>query len=81
MQVEILTPGKMIFKGEADEVFVPGSKGAFEVLKNHAPIISSLLRGIVKVRAAGQPEQSFVISHGIVEVRENQIIILAESVV
>jgi len=49
MQVEIITPEMEIFKGEAEAVQFPGLDGSFQVLSNHAPIISALVKGDVKV--------------------------------
>jgi F-type H+-transporting ATPase subunit epsilon len=79
MKVEIVTPDRKIFEGEAEGVQVPGSNGSFEVLKNHAPIISNLVAGKVKVRE-GKENHIFSISGGLVEVSNNNVIILADSV-
>lgn len=79
MQVEIVTPDKKVFEGEADGVQLSGSKGSFEVLKNHAPIISTLDAGKVKV-TQGKEAQTFQIGGGLVEVMSNKVIVLAESV-
>ncbi len=49
MQLEIITPEALIFKGEASAVQFPGMDGSFQVLNSHAPIISGLAAGIVKV--------------------------------
>jgi F-type H+-transporting ATPase subunit epsilon len=49
MQLEIITPDKKIFKGEIDAVQLPGLDGSFQILKNHAPIISALAKGTVKI--------------------------------
>ena len=49
MYLEIITPEKTLFKGEVDSVFFPGSSGDFQVLNNHAPIVSSLKQGEVKI--------------------------------
>lgn len=49
MQLEIITPEKQIFAGEAEAVQLPGLDGLFQVLNNHAPIISALVKGTVKV--------------------------------
>ncbi len=78
MQIEIITPEKNLFKGEIKLVQVPGSKGSFEVLKNHAPIISTLDEGKIKVISPDDQENYFEIKGGVIEVKENYIIILAE---
>lgn len=49
MQLEIITPETKIFKGEVEAVQLPGLDGSFQVLKNHAPIISALAKGTVKI--------------------------------
>ena len=79
MYLEIITPDKKIFSGTINLVQVPGSKGSFAVLEHHAPIISTLGKGRIKVAERGT-ESFFEISGGIIEVKNNNIIILAESV-
>ena len=78
MNLEILTPDKKVYDGETISVTVPGTQGAFEILNNHAPIISTLEKGQVTVRTSGK-EQKFLISGGAVEVINNKIIVLAET--
>lgn len=70
----------MIFSGEANLAQLPGSTGSFEIMNNHAPIISTLGKGKVRVVAADGKEHSFEIESGVVESAENKIIILAETV-
>jgi F-type H+-transporting ATPase subunit epsilon len=77
MFLEIITPDKKVFSGEVTSVTVPGTKGSFQVLNNHAPIISTLEDGKVKVRT-GQGVQTFDIKGGVVEVLKNKVIVLAE---
>lgn len=79
MNLEILTPDKKVFEGEVTSVTVPGTQGSFEILNNHAPIISTLDNGKVIVRASGK-EQKFYTIGGVVEVIDNKVIVLAESV-
>ncbi|TAE36126.1 MAG: ATP synthase F1 subunit epsilon [Sphingobacteriales bacterium] len=79
MILEILTPDKKIFEGEVTSVTVPGKQGSFEILNNHAPIISTLDDGKITVRN-GKSEQFFDILGGVVEVIHNKIIVLAEGV-
>jgi len=80
MHLEIITPDKKVFEGEVQSAKLPGSDGSFGVLKNHAPIISTLQKGTVKVTDSSQKVQSFEVSGGVVEVTKNKIILLAESV-
>lgn len=79
MQLEVLTPDKKVFSGEIAAVKLPGSEGSFEVLTNHAPIISTLEKGYISIRSAGT-EKNILVDGGIVEVLNNKIIVLAESV-
>ena len=76
MQLDILTPDKTVFSGEVDSVTLPGSGGQFQVLKNHAALVSSLDKGSVKIKTI-QGEQQFEISGGVVEVLNNKIVVLA----
>ncbi len=77
MQVEILSPEKKIYSGEADAVQFPGTAGSFQVLNNHEPLISSLKKGTVKINH-GKEETSFAISGGFVEVLKNKVTVLVE---
>ncbi|RLD38410.1 MAG: ATP synthase F1 subunit epsilon [Bacteroidetes bacterium] len=77
MQVEIITPDTEIFKGEAELVQLPGIDGSFEILNNHAPLISALQKGKIKVKKSGT-EKFYEINGGVIEVLENKVLILAE---
>ncbi len=79
MNLEIITPDKKLFKGEVKSVKVPGTKGAFMVLNNHAPIISNLEKGVVTVMTKDMEEKTFDIVSGLIEVKKNNIIVLAET--
>ena len=79
MYLEIITPDKRVFAGEVVSAQFPGSKGSFQVLNNHAPLISLLERGKVTIRTP-QGEQIVTIDGGVVEVLDNKIIVLAEAV-
>lgn len=79
MRLEIITPDKVLFEGEVDAATFPGSKGSFQVLKNHAALISSLDAGKVIVKSAKEVTD-IMINGGIVEVLNNNIIVLAEEV-
>ena len=78
MTLEILTPDKTIYQGEVTSVTVPGTLGSFEVLKDHAPIISTLEDGKVIIRTGNKSEEILFITGGVVEVLDNKIIVLAE---
>ncbi len=79
MNLEIITPDKTVFQGEVTSVTVPGKKGSFEVLNNHAPIISTLDDGKVIIRN-NKDEKAFHIKGGVVEVLDNKVTVLAEGV-
>jgi len=78
MFLEIITPDKKIFSGEVSLAQFPGMKGSFEILKDHAPIISTLAKGKIKIIDAEKQTQFFEINSGVVEVQKNKIIVLAE---
>ena len=81
MTLEILTPDKKVYEGEATSVTVPGALGLFEILNNHAPIISTLLDGKLTVRGgSAAKEEVFFIKGGVGEVLNNKVIILAEGI-
>ena len=77
MKLEIITPEKRLFEGEVKLVQVPGKKGSFEVLKNHAPIISTLEKGIIRIITEKDKTEKIKINSGIIEVKSNLISILA----
>ena len=80
MHLEIITPDKTIFEGEVDSATFPGSKGSFQVLNNHAAIISSLEKGKVLYKVK-DTESEMIVNGGIVEVLNNNIILLAEEII
>jgi F-type H+-transporting ATPase subunit epsilon len=77
MQLEILSPEKTLFTGEVDSVIFPGSQGKFQILNNHAPIISSLSQGNINYKINSKNNQ-VEIKRGIVEVLKNKISALIE---
>jgi F-type H+-transporting ATPase subunit epsilon len=79
MHLEILTPGKKVFSGEIKLVQVPGSGGSFEVMENHATIISTLDQGTIKVITIDDQTQQFSIDSGVIQVIKNEVIVLAET--
>ena len=78
MKLEILTPEKTLFNDEVLSVQVPGKSGNFEMLNNHMPIVSSLKKGVVKITNMQQKERKIEINSGVIEMKQNKIIILAE---
>jgi F-type H+-transporting ATPase subunit epsilon len=80
MILEIISPTKKVYSGQVKLVQVPGSMGSFEILNHHAPIISTLEKGRIKVEEVGGQVLFFEIEGGIVENKDNKIIVLAESI-
>ncbi len=78
MLLEIISPDKSLYTGEILSLQVPGSKGSFEILKNHAPIISTLEKGMINIRDKEGKQQSFEVDGGVIEAKNNKIIVLAE---
>ncbi len=77
MHLEIYTPEKTLFDGEVNSVTFPGTDGSFQVLNNHAPLISTLKKGTVTYK--GKDEEADVeITGGVVEVLNNTVTVLAE---
>jgi len=78
VNLEVITPDKTLYQGEIFSIHVPGSKGSFSVLKNHAPIISSLVEGELRIITKDKKEETIEIAGGIIEVKKNKIIVLAD---
>ena len=77
--LEIVTPKRIVFKGEATSFSAPGVDGGFQVLHSHAPLLASVKIGKVKIIETSGTESHYAISGGFVEVRENKVILLAET--
>ena len=80
MNITVLTPDKEIFKGEITSVKVPGTGGQFQVLKNHAPIVSSLSNGKIAIVKADGGKLNFSIEKGFIEVLKNEVSLLVQGV-
>ena len=78
--LEIVTPEKIFFSGEIKSLTAPGSEGSFQILPRHAPFISSIVPGVVRFTDKDGNTTRFATSGGTVEVHNNKIIMLAESV-
>jgi len=78
MLLEIVTPEKKMFSGEVDLIQLPGIDGSFEILKNHAPIISTLDRGLIKIKTSEGQEEFFEVDGGVVECKKNTVTVLAD---
>tara|TARA_B100000214_G_scaffold156433_1_gene112184 strand:- start:201 stop:437 length:237 start_codon:yes stop_codon:yes gene_type:complete len=78
MILEIITPEKEIFNGEVNSVKFPGTNGEFEILNNHAPIISTLEKGEIRVINTNKNVENFNVNGGVIEMQNNKIIVLAD---
>ena len=79
LNLEIVTPDKPIFNEIIESVTVPGTMGSFQILKNHAPLISTFDVGVVNVKS-GSKLSYFSTSGGTVEVNNNKVLVLADSI-
>ena len=77
--LEVYTPSSSAYTGKVSSVTVPGEMGNFQVLYNHAPLLSSLVEGTIKVLDIDNKLQNFKTSGGMVEVLNNRVLILAET--
>jgi len=80
MNITVLSPDKELFSGEITAVKVPGIGGQFEILNNHAAIVSSLGEGNIKITKAGGELMTFTIDKGFVEVLHNEVSLLVQGV-
>ena len=78
MHLEIITPDKKVFEGEVAVVTFPGSDGSFQVLNNHAPLVSLLKDGMVEYKTTEKETSHVAITGGVVEVLKNKVIVLAD---
>ena len=79
MKLNIISPDNVIFDGENIHlVQLPGIDGSFEIMDNHAPLISVLKKGSIKVVIKGMENQFFEIKGGVIEVLNNKVLILTE---
>jgi len=79
MKLNIITPDKVLYAGDnVHLVQLPGVDGSFEIMNHHAPLISVLQKGKIKVEIKGEYPLFFEINGGVIEVMENRVQILAE---
>lgn len=77
LKLRIVSPERIVYDGEVNSLKVPGTQGSFEILDNHAPIISALSEGAIEYSTA-QGKQSLNVLSGFVEVKKNQISLCVE---
>ena len=90
MFIEIVSPEKIIFTGDVSSVYLPGTDGFFQILNNHAPVVSTLKKGTIKLSGKfeddvsenlnleGVNKASLAIESGVVEMKNNKLIILVD---
>jgi F-type H+-transporting ATPase subunit epsilon len=79
IHVDIVSAEGQIFSGAASMVFVPGSQGELGIAPRHAPLLTTLKAGEVRVQAEGAEEQSFYVGGGSVEIQPNLVTVLADT--
>lgn len=79
MKCDIVTPLRQAFSGEVVKLSAPGTDGSFTILYHHADFVSTLKVGEIKIETANGQKQVFAISNGFIEVKDNKIILLAET--
>ncbi|MFA6979745.1 MAG: F0F1 ATP synthase subunit epsilon [Ignavibacteriaceae bacterium] len=77
--LEIVTPSKLAFNAEVVSITVPGTLGEFQVLYNHAPIVSNLEIGKIKIQTQNGETLHYAVSGGVIEVLKNKVVVLAQS--
>ena len=80
MFLEIITPDEKIFEGEVVQATFPGSDGSFQVLNNHAAMVSVLGKGDIKYQQEKQKEVHMLVEGGVVEVINNKVNVLVEKI-
>ena len=78
MELNIISPEQKLYSGEVYGVQVPGISGSFEVLNNHAPLISTLTNGSIKILVTEKQFENISILKGIIEVQPHKTVVLVE---
>src|SRR5271163_2442876 len=81
IHVDIVSAEGQIFSGEASMVFVPGSQGELGIYPRHAPLLTTLKAGEVRVQTQGQEEQSFFVGGGALEIQPHLVTVLADTAI
>ena len=79
IHVDIVSPEGQIFSGEATMVFVPGVEGEIGVAPRHAPLLTTLTAGVVRVQSEGHEEQTFYVGGGALEIQPHTVSVLADT--
>ena len=78
MELEIISPGGVLFKGETDYVSFPGTAGSFDVPPHHAPMIAALEEGVIRYQTDEKKEQEIKIQSGFVEIKDDILSVCIE---
>jgi F-type H+-transporting ATPase subunit epsilon len=78
MQVELVSPERILFSGEAEMVILRAAGGDIAFLENHAPFLGAVDIGVVRIIRGGQTDEYAAVHGGFVEVRDNRVIILSD---
>jgi F-type H+-transporting ATPase subunit epsilon len=78
VQVELVSPERILFSGEAEMVILRAASGDIAFLENHAPFLGAVDIGVVRIQRDGQPDERAAVHGGFVEVRDNRVIILSD---
>jgi F-type H+-transporting ATPase subunit epsilon len=81
IHLDIVSAEGQIFSGEASMVFVPGSQGELGIYPRHAPLLTTLKAGEVRVQSEGQEEQSFFVGGGALEIQPHLVTVLADTAI
>ena len=76
MHLDIVTPEVTLFSGEVKYVTLPGTLGSFQILENHAPLISTLDAGNIRIKKENGTEETFAVQSGFAEVLKNKVTVL-----
>jgi F-type H+-transporting ATPase subunit epsilon len=80
MKANIIAPHKIIYQGDISSITLPGIQGQLTILKNHIPLITSLVKGKIKIKDKNKKQLFFDIEQGILEVQPNQVNVLATAI-
>ncbi|SNS97791.1 ATP synthase F1 subcomplex epsilon subunit [Ekhidna lutea] len=80
MFLEIVTPDEKVFEGEVVSASFPGSDGSFQILNNHAAMVSTLGKGDIRYTPEKKPEVHLLVEGGVVEVMNNKVNVLVEKI-
>ncbi len=78
LHFELVSPARLLFSGSVDQVVIPGTEGEMTILAGHAPLLSTLKPGVIRVQRAGAADDRIFVKGGMVEVNPQGLTVLAE---